>query len=88
HDDAVMSLVVFSILTSEPIFIDLQGSDKDINEVMREIKVASLPQEFLLDGFMSNSYSAYEDMGHMANWFSGNNSNQYDDVNYYVNWED
>jgi hypothetical protein len=89
HDDAVMSLVLFSILTSEPIFIDLQGSDKDINETMREIKLASLPQEFLLDAFTSNSYSAYEDMGHMANWFSGSNqSNQYDDVNYFMNWDD
>jgi hypothetical protein len=88
HDDTVMALVVFCILTSEPIFIDLQGSDKDINDTIKEIKIASLPQEFMLEGFITNYSDPFSDVKNYADYFSRGNDGQYDGLNYYNNdWE-
>lgn len=88
HDDTVMSLVVFCLLTAEPIFIDLQGSDKDINETIKDIKVASLPQEFMLEGFITNYSDPFSDVKNYADYFSRGNDNQYDGLNYYnIDWE-
>lgn len=89
HDDTVMALVVFCLLTAEPIFIDLQGSDKDINDTIKAIKIASLPQEFMLDGFSSNYNDPFSDIGNIAtHYYRNDGDGQYDDLNYYNNYWD
>jgi hypothetical protein len=86
HDDTVMALVVFSILTGMPIFRDIQGSDKDINETIRDIRIAALPQDLLSSAFCTNYSNPYEMMNNMGDLYRSGYGENYDDYNYFYDW--
>lgn len=90
NDDTVMALVLFCHLMQDPIFIDIEGSDKSIEKTIAEIQSSKLPQEFLMQGFISGGNSEediFRGMMSMDNlYYRGSHftdDDNYDNIRYF-----